>query len=110
MINIDKIKFEIVENLKPINPERIVLFGSYVYGKPDDNSDIDLYIVTRDDFMPRNFKEKNILFLKVSKLLWDIKRRVPTDIIVHTRPMHEKFVNLRSSFSKTILTKGIDLI
>ncbi|HRF57283.1 MAG TPA: nucleotidyltransferase domain-containing protein [Campylobacterales bacterium] len=28
----------------------MILFGSYTYGTPDENSDIDLYVVTKDDF------------------------------------------------------------
>jgi predicted nucleotidyltransferase len=28
-----------------VDPDRIILFGSYAYGKPDDKSDIDLLVV-----------------------------------------------------------------
>ncbi|MEA2099245.1 MAG: nucleotidyltransferase domain-containing protein [Campylobacterota bacterium] len=28
-----------------LNPDRIILFGSYAYGKPNGDSDIDLYLV-----------------------------------------------------------------
>jgi len=45
MINIEKIKPIIVEKLKELNPDRIILFGSYAYGKPTKDSDIDLYLV-----------------------------------------------------------------
>ncbi|MCL2200633.1 MAG: nucleotidyltransferase domain-containing protein [Oscillospiraceae bacterium] len=37
------------------NPDRIILFGSYAYGNPSDNSDLDLLVIkngkelTRDD-------------------------------------------------------------
>ncbi|MCD6273991.1 MAG: nucleotidyltransferase domain-containing protein [Deltaproteobacteria bacterium] len=51
-IDINKIKKEILKRLLPIHPEKIILFGSYAYGNPDEHSDIDLYIVTNDDFMP----------------------------------------------------------
>ena len=39
MLNIEKIKNEIVELLKPLNPEKIILFGSYAYGIPTEDSD-----------------------------------------------------------------------
>ncbi len=35
---------EIVERLKTINPYKIILFGSYAYGKPQTDSDIDLIV------------------------------------------------------------------
>ncbi len=35
----------IVSSLKKTNPQRIVLFGSYAYGNPSRESDIDLLVV-----------------------------------------------------------------
>jgi len=34
MVDIETIKSEIVERLKPLNPNKIILFGSYAYGTP----------------------------------------------------------------------------
>ncbi len=45
MIDIDTLGQEIVERLKPLNPDKIILFGSYAYGKPNKESDIDLFLV-----------------------------------------------------------------
>lgn len=45
MINIEKIQAEIIERLKPLHPEKIILFGSYAYGNPTEDSDIDLFLV-----------------------------------------------------------------
>jgi len=45
MVDIEKLKPKIVEQLKPLNPEKIILFGSYAYGNPNNQSDIDLFIV-----------------------------------------------------------------
>jgi hypothetical protein len=52
-LNLEAIKKEIVEQLKPLDPEKVILFGSYAYGQPTEESDIDLYIVTKDDFIPQ---------------------------------------------------------
>jgi len=30
----EDIKNQLVERLKPLNPERVILFGSYAYGQP----------------------------------------------------------------------------
>ncbi|MFT5660605.1 MAG: putative nucleotidyltransferase [Sulfurimonas sp.] len=45
MIDIEELKHEIVERLKPLNPDKIILFGSYAYGTPNEDSDIDLFLV-----------------------------------------------------------------
>ena len=48
MINIEAIKNDIVEMLKPLNPNKIILFGSYAYGTPNENSDIDIFLMKDD--------------------------------------------------------------
>lgn len=45
MVDIQKIQSEIVECLKPLEPEKIILFGSYANGTPTEDSDIDLFLV-----------------------------------------------------------------
>lgn len=105
----EDLKNEIIENLRSIDPEKIILFGSYAWGEPTEESDIDLYVVTKDDFIPSNWREKNNIYLKVSKTLENIMRRYPTDLIVHTRWMHQRFIELNSSFSREIISKGMKL-
>ncbi|RLA84531.1 MAG: nucleotidyltransferase domain-containing protein [Epsilonproteobacteria bacterium] len=48
MIDIEELKPLIVEKLKPLNPDKIILFGSYAYGTPTEDSDIDLFLVKDD--------------------------------------------------------------
>ena len=45
MVDINTLKVEIVEHLKPLQPEKVLLFGSFAYGKPNEESDIDLFII-----------------------------------------------------------------
>lgn len=44
MINIEELKPQILDRLLPLNPDKIILFGSYAYGTPNEDSDIDLFI------------------------------------------------------------------
>lgn len=85
---------------------KVILFGSFAYGTPDRESDIDLLVVTDDNEMPKNYKENIEKYLSVSSALNEIKKQIPIDLIVHTRPMHEKFLHLGSMFSKMIMEKG----
>ena len=110
MIDIQTLQKEIVERLKPLEPDKIILFGSYADGKPTSDSDIDLYVVTHDDFIPESWKEKNEIYLTVSRKIRDLRRQVPIDLIVHTKKMHEKFVQLNSFFGREINQKGLQLL
>ncbi len=58
MIDIDELKQAILERLRPLDPERVILFGSYARGNPTEDSDVDLYVVTKDDFVPASYREK----------------------------------------------------
>lgn len=50
---LEKILFEIVEAIKAkYAPERIILYGSFAYGVPDENSDIDLLIIKKTPERP----------------------------------------------------------
>ncbi len=110
MINIEKIKSDIVKKLKPLNPYKIILFGSYAYGNPTKDSDIDLYIVTNDEFMPQTWKQKSEIQQKVLRTIRDIMKKYPIDLIIHTKSMHKKFIEMDSMFSRKILNEGIVLL
>lgn len=74
---------EIIEEVKRrlvdvYQPETIYLFGSYAWGQPDDESDLDLLVVVRDS------KEKSHKRSIVGRrALWDLD--IPKDIMVFTQ-------------------------
>ena len=110
LIDIEAIKKEIIELLKPLNLEKIILFGSYAYGNPTEDSDIDLYVVTKDDFIPQSYDENMKIYLRIAAVMQDFLQKYPTDLLTHTKRMHEKFVALNSSFAKEIMKKGIKIL
>lgn len=105
----DALKHEIITRLQPLHPEKVILFGSYAYGEPGKDSDIDLLVVTDDDFMPCSFQEKMQVRLRVSNAMLDFRLRHATDLIVHTKPMHRRFLELDSMFAREVLKKGVVL-
>ena len=105
MLN-ENLKIQLIERLKKINPYKIILFGSYAYGTPGKDSDVDLLVVTDDDFVPRNFAEKNEIYLRVANMITEIEKQVPIDLIVHTKAMHQKFIRLGSMFARKITSSG----
>jgi uncharacterized protein len=110
MTDIETLKKEIIECLRPIDPEKVVLFGSYAHGNADKDTDIDLYVVTKDDFIPQNYQEKREIIRKISRALMALRLKVSMDLMVHTQRMNRKFYAMNSSFAKEIREKGIRLI
>ena len=98
---------QLKENLSELNPYLVLLFGSYANGTPNQDSDLDIFVVLNDNSMPTTFKEKQALYLKVSSYTRPVAKKIPIDLMVFTIPMYEKFKTINSSFSKEILNKGI---
>ena len=100
---------QILDHLKAVNLHKVILFGSVAKGQQHEHSDIDLLVVTDDEFFPKNYQEKSELYLKVSETLTEVASRIPIDLIVFTKSMYQRFVQLGSLFSKEILQHGIIL-
>ncbi len=101
VVDIDKIIPEIVEYLRPLRPDKIILFGSYAYGKPNEESDIDLLLVKDID----KHKARDYLVeaqLRVRDLI--AKYKVGFDFLV----AGDAFLKNRKDFfyQKEILEKG----
>lgn len=78
-------------------PERIVLFGSYAYGKPTADSDVDLLIV-----MP--FEGKG--FRKAAEILSRIDADFPLDLLVRTPKEISRRLTGGDFFLREITEKG----
>lgn len=106
----DELKDQISDALKASHPEKVILFGSYAWGRPTEDSDIDLYVVTQDDFVPSTWRQKRDIVRSISDRILDLRTRYPIDLIVHTRPMHQEFVARDSSFAREIMSRGTRLL
>ncbi len=102
MYSVKEIEKEITTRLAPLNLEKVILFGSYANGTANKDSDIDLYVVTKDDFIPNSWREKTQITQKVSKNLRDLREQIPIDLIVHTKKMYEKFIEINKPFANEI--------
>ena len=92
---IKKIVNQIVEKYKP---EKIILFGSFAYGKPTKDSDVDLFIVKKTN-EPRTKRH-----LKVDRMLLD--RIMPLDILVYTPQELKKRLSFGDFFIRNIIQQG----
>jgi hypothetical protein len=60
----EEVLAEIVRRIiAALHPEKVILFGSYVYGAPSDNSDVDLLVILNSRARPVD------RYLAVSRLL-----------------------------------------
>ena len=92
---------EIVNRLvKELNPEKIFLFGSYAWGKPDKGSDIDLYIIMKQLEEPKvnsiRRAHKCLRGLNISK-----------DIILNTEFNTDNCTAIETSFERKIVNEGL---
>lgn len=96
MITLEKIK-EVADKIaREFKPEKIILFGSFAWGTPTEDSDVDLFIV-------KETKDTREFARAVDGALFP--RLFPIDIIVYTPEKAQKF---RESdfFIKNIFSKG----
>ena len=82
-----------------INPRKIILFGSYAYGKPHKGSDIDILVIV--DQLDGSRREMRI---KIRRLLR--KYLIAKDIIVATVEDLEEWKNVPQAFLTQIIEKG----
>lgn len=93
-------------SLRSLNVNKVILFGSYAKGTQSDDSDIDLLVVTNDNFVFESFSQKMESKLIIANALYPLRKFADIDLIVHTKPMFEKFLQLDSSFKKDIISHG----
>jgi predicted nucleotidyltransferase len=97
---IELILDEIVEKLKAgYQPEKIVLYGSYAYGTPDEGSDIDLLVVKRTDAAPFDRR------VAVRRIV-DLRAPIPFESIVVTPDELAGRLGMGDPFFEEIMQKG----
>ena len=92
---------EIIIRTVPV--EQIWLFGSYAYGTPHKDSDLDLYVVLKDDIQIRLIDAAITIRLAIGR-----KKTMPVDIVTNTLGKYRE----RSKFptlERTIERKGIKI-
>ena len=101
---------EIVNQLKEINPLKVILFGSYAYGKHDEMSDIDLVVILNKAGMSLNYKEIRKNKKIVADKIQHLRKQVPIDILVYTKDEWLLLLESGSSFINKINKSGMVLL
>jgi predicted nucleotidyltransferase len=95
-------RFSQIRNLcdriaREFNPEKIILFGSYAYGNPTSESDIDLLMVMPYSGSPLR---------KAAEILSRLQVWMPVDLIVRSAEDIEQRLKLGDRFMREILDRG----
>ena len=105
----DELRDRINAALKPLHPEKVILFGSYAWGQPEKDSDIDLVVVLAEDRMPKTYRDRMANRLRVRRALDEVNRDYALDLLVYTVPEWRVFRESGSSLIREILDRGIDV-
>ena len=94
---------EILKNTlkKKFAVKQIFVFGSHAYGKPDEDSDIDLCVIT-----DLNNKRKIDIIREIRRELIDLIFN-PLDILVYSEEEFKERAGLRSTLEHKIMTNGM---
>lgn len=102
-MNTENLLSEITDILKQYGIEKIILFGSYAYGNPNKDSDIDLLIIKNipaNETRDLRIKLKKALWLKLGKLSYSF------DIVVDNEQRIKERIKMGDLFYKEIYSKG----
>ena len=92
---------EIIINTVPV--EQIWLFGSYAYGTPHKDSDLDLYVVLKDDVRMRLIDAAIEISLAIGR-----KQSMPVDVITNKISRYNELA-LCPTLERKIVRDGIKI-
>lgn len=82
-----------------LKPEKVILFGSHAWGKPNEDSDLDLLVI-----VPESNEVPTKRSTRAHRSLRGIM--VPMDILVHTHAEVERHSRVYASLISEVLERG----
>jgi predicted nucleotidyltransferase len=100
MIEVNQVGALVERIARQFQPQRIILFGSYAYGTPDENSDVDLLVI-----MPYPVRSAG----QAIKILNAVAPTFAVDLLVRTPEEMERRLAWYDFFLREIVEKGVVL-
>ena len=97
MISFNQIQAFSQQIVEKFQPERIILFGSYAYGQPTEDSDVDLLVILPFEEMPVQ---------KAIAIRRQVKSPFPLDLIARTSQQIQQRLDMGDFFIKDIMENG----
>jgi len=101
---IDKVVERIKNNFKV---QEIIIFGSYANNTAGQESDLDIVVVLDEKGMAKNYSEKFERRRKVTRVLEDLRKKIPMDVLVYSSEEWKKLKLIDGSFIRDINSTGI---
>ena len=83
--------------LKAFHPKKIILFGSYAYGMPAQESDVDVLVIMQTEQHPAE---------QATAIRLAVDFPFPVDLLVRTPEQIEERLSLGDFFIQEILSRG----
>lgn len=104
LIKVEKVDEEFLKEVvkrivSAVDPEKIILFGSYAYGKPNKESDLDLLVVVKDE-VKSCWRVASEVYGALCGLL------IPKDVVVVRLKDIEEWKNVPQAFITKVVSKG----
>jgi uncharacterized protein len=97
MITLDQIQAFSQQIAERFQPDRIILFGSYAYGQPTPDSDVDLLVILSFEELPVH---------KAIEIRQAVKSPFPLDLMARTAEQVQQRLEMGDFFIQDILQKG----
>jgi uncharacterized protein len=97
MVDLSEIQAFSQQIVEKFQPERIILFGSYAYGQPTEDSDVDLLVILPFEKLP--------VYTAIA-IRRQIKSPFPLDLIARTPEQIQQRLDLGDFFIQDIINKG----
>lgn len=97
LISLSKIQAFSQQIAEKFRPERIILFGSYAYGQPTEDSDVDLLVILPFEEMPVQ---------KAIAIRTQVKSPFPLDLMARTAEQIQQRLDMGDFFIQDIMERG----
>jgi len=97
MISLSQIQAFSQQIVEKFQPEQIILFGSYAYGQPTEDSDVDLLVILPFEEMPVQ---------KAIAIRQQVKSPFPLDLMARTAEQIQQRLEMGDFFIQDIMEKG----
>ena len=84
-MNYNTVIDDLIVLLKPSDPYKIILFGSHASGNQNKESDIDIMVILDNNDVSKTYTERLNKKIFIRKLLLEINRKIPLDILVYSK-------------------------
>ena len=85
MIDINIILESLLSCLKVSDPYKVILFGSYAGGFPDEHSDLDIMVILDNNHVSKTYQERLNKKMFIRNLVLEMNRKISIDILVYSK-------------------------